>query len=118
MITCFIRKKKSIFDSLYRYLVYRNIPKLNSIEMAELEDLKNKYVSTFDEFFKKKENTWKSPEELATLTGSTVSQVSTVVKTFGEFVRNSKGQINTRKNYKNTTPFRQRILNVYKGKID
>jgi hypothetical protein len=97
--------------------VGNNKPNLTTLEMEEIDKLKDKYIEVFNDSVKKGEDPWKTTDELAGATGSTVNVVLTIIKNSDDFVKNSKGKIVTKKIYEKKTPFWEKFLDTYTGKI-
>lgn len=60
---------------------------------------------------------WKSPEELAGATGTTTQMVFLAIRNDSDFKVNSKGKIITKNVYEKKTPFLEKLLDTYTGKI-
>ena len=87
------------------------------IFMDQFDYLGFRIVDKFDELARKGEYHWKSQEEIASLTGISITKVAFLVMFSGEFVKNSKGMVTTRKYYEKKTPFLKKIKDSCLGTI-
>lgn len=90
---------------------------LTMSEKEELNKLRQKYILKFDEFVKKGDNPWKTPEQLSGSTETSITQVNSVIMNFDDFVKNSKGEFLTRKQYENLTPTLKKLYHQLINKI-
>lgn len=86
-------------------------------KMEELEELKDKYIEEFNKSVEKGEDPWKTPDELIGLTGSTATQVTNIITSYDEFVRDSKGKILDRHNYEKITPTWKKYVQSLRHRI-
>ena len=99
---------------------YKNKSTFNNLTMEEKEELNNlkqKYIKTFEEFNKDGKAHWMTPEQLSGVTGTSITQVNNVVHRFSDFVKNDEGYILTRKQYEELTPLLKKLYDQLINKI-
>jgi hypothetical protein len=85
--------------------------------MDQFDYLRFRIIDKFDELVQKGEYHWKTQQEIADLTGISITKVAFLVMFSGEFVKDSKEMVTTRKYYEKKTPFFKKIKDSCLGTI-
>ncbi len=99
---------------------YKNIEPKNDLTMGEkeeLERLRRQYIKTFEKYVDEGKDPWMTAEQLSKTTGTTTTQVSKVVMNFNDFVRDSRGRLNSKENYLKNEKLLKRITDILNGRI-